>query len=232
MGAKLFLFRTSYFALSLNIEKQQSLNLNLGISSEELADALAEQEYYVLDDFLSEKEVMGLREAFAHHREQENFQRAGIGNAHLYQVDRDIRGDYIKWIDPEEAFPAALHFLQKIDSLMQDLNRLLFLSLKDFECHYAIYPPGTFYEKHLDQFRSTNNRKVSFACYLNPDWKMEDGGELRLFLGEEELDVAPIAGRLALFRSDTVPHEVLTTNADRYSITGWMRDRPIDLPYL
>lgn len=199
---------------------------------DEVADALAEREFCVIDDFLTPHEVEALRKAFAHHREQENFHRAGIGNAHLFHVDRDIRGDYIKWIDPADAFPAALDFLQNIEGLMQELNRLLFLSLKDFECHYAIYPPGTFYEKHLDQFKSTNNRKISFACYLNPDWEPGDGGELRLFLDNREIDVEPRAGRLALFRSDTVPHEVLTTRTDRYSITGWMRDRPIDLPYL
>lgn len=176
-------------------------------------------------------EVEALRGVFSQQREAEIFQKAGIGNAHLFTVNREIRGDYIKWINPEDAFPAALDFLGRIKSLMLDLNRLLFLSLKDFECHYAIYPPGTFYEKHLDQFKTTQNRKISFAFYLNPNWQPGDGGELRLYLRDRTEDVAPLAGRLALFRSDTVEHEVLEAHKDRYSITGWLRDRPVGLPY-
>ncbi|MDZ7848107.1 MAG: 2OG-Fe(II) oxygenase [Owenweeksia sp.] len=202
-----------------------------GITYEEMADHLADEEFVILDEYLSPAEVEELVHAFAKHRQEDNFHRAGIGNAHHFQVDKQIRGDYIKWINPEEALPVAKEFLDRIEELMQSLSRYLFLSLRDFECHYAIYPPGTFYEKHLDQFKSTNNRKISFACYLNRRWKRGDGGELRLYLGDETLDVEPLAGRLALFRSDTVPHEVLSTNKDRYSITGWMCDRPVDLPF-
>lgn len=198
---------------------------------ENIADQLAGKEFAIVDDFLSPVEVDALYQIFEKHREQHNFQKAGVGNAHHFTVDREVRGDYIKWIDPATALPAAQDFLNKIEALMMALNRLLFLSMKDFECHYALYPPGTFYEKHLDQFKSTNNRKISFAFYLNKNWQEKDGGCLRLYREEGNLDIAPLAGRLALFRSDTVEHEVLVTHADRYSITGWMRDRPIDLPY-
>ena len=33
------------------------------------------------------------------------------------------------------------------------LNRDLFLGLEDFESHFAMYPPGAFYLKHVDRFR-------------------------------------------------------------------------------
>ena len=58
---------------------------------------------------------------------------------------------------------------------MAELNRALFLSLKDYETHFAIYPPGTFYEKHVDQFQSSGARKISFAFYLNENWTQSDG---------------------------------------------------------
>ncbi|MGB0175565.1 MAG: 2OG-Fe(II) oxygenase [Owenweeksia sp.] len=205
------------------------LNLSLEQSIEEIADNLAQNEFCIIDDFLDEQDIKALHQAITFHREEDNFKKAGIGNAHLFQVDKEVRGDYIKWISREEAQPGTLVFLDKIEALMQSLSRILFLSLKDYECHFAIYPPGTFYEKHLDQFKSTSNRKISFAFYLNQSWKKGDGGELRLHR-EEIVDIEPQAGRLALFRSDTVEHEVLITTRDRYSITGWMRDRPIDLP--
>lgn len=198
---------------------------------EKIADSLAEQEFCVIDDFASPELIDELLEAIAFHQEEENFHKAGIGNAHLFTVDKEIRGDYVKWIYEEDARPATLVYLRGVENLMASLNRLLFLSLKDLECHYAIYPPGTFYEKHLDQFKSTNNRKISFAFYLNKNWQPGDGGELRLYREEGHVDVQPVAGRLAIFRSDTVEHEVLVTTKDRYSITGWMRDRPVDIPF-
>ncbi len=205
------------------------LNFSIAESMDRIADDLAQKEFCIIDHFLNASEIEALHKALAFHRAEDNFKKAGIGNAHLFQVDREIRGDYIKWISREKAQPAAIHFLERIETLMESLNQTLFLSLKDYECHFAIYPPGTFYEKHLDQFRSTNNRKISFAFYLNKNWKKGDGGELRLHQ-EEILDIEPLMGRLVLFRSDTVEHEVLVTSKDRYSITGWMRDRPIDLP--
>ncbi len=199
---------------------------------EELADGLALNGYSIVENFLPPEEINQLLRVIEMHREEDRFRKAGIGNAYLFKVDKGVRGDYIKWIDPEDAAPAALDFLKSIGRLMDGLNRLLFLSLKDFECHYAIYPPGTFYEKHLDQFKSTNNRKISFAFYLNKNWGPKDGGELRLYRENGPIDIAPVAGRLALFRSDTVEHEVLITHKERCSITGWLRDRPVDLPFL
>lgn len=201
-------------------------------SIDQIADSLAEKEFCIIDQFLSADAVVRLKEVMDHHREQEAFHKAGIGQLHNFQIDRDIRGDRIKWISKEEAMAPTLYFLQRIEGLMADLNRALFLSLKDYETHFAIYPPGTFYEKHVDQFQSSGARKISFAFYLNENWSETDGGELRLFEGDEYLDIEPIAGRLAVFRSDTVEHEVMSTNVNRYSITGWMLDRPIDLPYV
>lgn len=131
---------------------------------------------------------------------------------------------------PCRSGPATVRFIEIMEGLMAELNQLLYLSMKDFECHFALYPPGTFYEKHLDQFHGSRQRKLSFALYLNPDWVPKHGGSLRLHLPEGITDLAPLAGNLAIFRSDTVMHEVLSTAVNRYSITGWMRDRPLDFP--
>jgi SM-20-related protein len=93
----------------------------------------------------------------------------------------------------------------------------------------ALYPPGSFYRKHLDQFRGATHRKVSAILYLNPDWSPADGGELRLYLapsGEgDHLDIAPLGGTLVTFLSDRFHHEVLPTRRERRSLTGWFRVR-------
>ena len=54
-----------------------------------------------------------------------------------------------------------------MDSLREALNRGLFLGLEDFECHFALYPPGAFYRKHVDRFRDDDRRMVSAVIYLN-----------------------------------------------------------------
>ncbi len=197
---------------------------------ERIADDLATQEFSVVDDFLAPEEVKALKAVFHYHLEQENFKKAGIGTAQHFTVDREVRGDWIRWMDPQDPQEATTAFLERINQLMHGLNRLLFLSLKDFECHFALYPPGSYYEKHIDQFRNADYRKLSFAFYLNEEWQAGDGGELRIYQEQDVIDIPPLSGRLILFRSDTVAHEVLTTSKDRYSVTGWLRDQPLDLP--
>jgi len=197
-----------------------------------VADLLGNQWFCCLDGFLNTTEVADLRQAFKLQQEADALKKAGVGQDHQFTVDRSVRGDYIKWIEPKEALPAAQLFLQRVQGVLEALNPLLFLSLKDFECHYALYPPGSFYEKHIDQFQGSSHRLLSFACYLNPQWKEAHGGCLRLYSASgESHEIAPLAGRLVIFRSDLVPHEVLTTAVNRYSITGWLRDQPINLPY-
>jgi SM-20-related protein len=119
---------------------------------------------------------------------------------------------------------------------MQYLNRTCYLGLKDFEAHYAVYPPETFYKRHLDQFKYNDHRKITFITYLNENWKTTDGGEICLYLpganGEETVKFLPEAGRFLLFRSDLLEHEVKITQRERYSITGWMLDQLHDLTFL
>ena len=61
---------------------------------------------------------------------------------------------------------------------------------------------------------------------------MGDGGELRLHLTDGEvIDLAPEGGRVVMFWSDEIPHEVLPTapdckedeeEFDRYALTIWI----------
>ncbi len=197
---------------------------------EDLLDQLAERSWLVLDNFLSLEELNALLKEFEQHRKQEDLRRAGIGNAFHYQKDKEVRGDYIVWIDKEESASHTWSFYQRMLSFMGDLNRGLLLSMKEIEAHFALYPPGAFYQRHVDQFKNNGHRILSFACYLNRNWQEGDGGEIEIVDGDQIVVIPPLAGRLVLFRSDLVEHAVLKTHKDRISITGWMLDRPIDLP--
>ncbi|MFQ6573472.1 2OG-Fe(II) oxygenase [Pseudomonas sp. UM16] len=150
---------------------------------------------------------------------------AAVGRGATQVVREGIRGDHIQWLEPGQA-ECCDQYLALMDGLREALNRGLFLGLEDFECHFALYPPGAFYRKHLDRFRDDDRRTVSAVIYLNPDWLPSDGGQLRMSLKDGvEHDVEPIGGCLVVFLSGDVPHEVLPARRERLSVTGWFRRR-------
>ncbi|KQZ86566.1 MULTISPECIES: 2OG-Fe(II) oxygenase [unclassified Pseudomonas] len=150
---------------------------------------------------------------------------AAVGRGPLSEVREGIRGDHIQWIEPGQA-DACDSYLGLMDSLREAMNRGLFLGLEDFESHFAMYPPGAFYLRHLDRFRDDDRRMVSAVVYLNDAWLPEHGGQLRMYLDESaEYDVVPVGGCLVVFLSGEVPHEVLPATRERLSLTGWFRRR-------
>ncbi|WP_260957378.1 2OG-Fe(II) oxygenase [Pseudomonas citri] len=154
---------------------------------------------------------------------------AGVGRGSSSQVREGVRGDRIQWLEPGQA-EACDRYLAWMDSLREALNRGLFLGLEDFESHFALYPPGAFYLKHVDRFRDDDRRAVSAVLYLNEDWLPEQGGQLRMYLDEGvEHDVVPCGGCLVVFLSGSVPHEVLPATRERLSLTGWFRRRGNEL---
>lgn len=196
-----------------------------------IADGLAEHGYAVADQFLSQPEVNEILgssdfEASAH------FKKAGIGNKQSLQIQESIRGDYIKWLDHTNSSQGVQRYLGRLGELVQYLNQALFLSLKDVEVHMTVYPIGSFYKRHLDQFKKDDHRKLSVILYLNANWKEEQGGQLRMYLPDQTKDFLPIAGRLVIFRSDEIEHEVLPALRERLSITGWVLDRFADLKHI
>ncbi|EPA97083.1 2OG-Fe(II) oxygenase [Pseudomonas umsongensis] len=150
---------------------------------------------------------------------------AAVGRGPSSEIREGIRGDHIQWIEPGQA-EVCDSYLALMDSLREALNRGLFLGLEDFESHFAMYPPGAFYLKHVDRFRDDDRRMVSAVVYLNDAWLPEQGGQLRMYLEEgAQYDVVPIGGCLVVFLSGEVPHEVLPASRERLSLTGWFRRR-------
>lgn len=190
---------------------------------ENIADGLSRIGYAVVDSFLIREECNAIRSHRWLAGPIAELQRAGIGKDNR-QVNEAVRGDFIRWIDPNDADAALAVYLNRLILLRQFLNENLFLSLKDQEIHIARYPPGAFYKRHLDQFQRDSHRKISVICYLNENWKPEHGGELRMYTDHGEQDVQPIEGRLVCFRSDLIEHEVLPSTRERASITGWLLD--------
>jgi SM-20-related protein len=153
--------------------------------------------------------------------------RAGVGRGDDRQVNRFVRTDETCWLDP--GAPAVAAFLSWMERLRLGINRHLYLGLFDYEAHFARYPTGAYYKRHLDAFDGVGrNRVVSTVLYLNPQWQPADGGEMLLYApgegGPAVVErVAPVYGRLAVFLSERFPHEVLATRTMRFSVAGWFR---------
>jgi SM-20-related protein len=195
-------------------------------SFDEAADRLAGDGWCILPGFL-EHDLVGRLAAEAEEGWQAGcFRHAGIGRGEDWELRPEIRSDKVLWLESASCTPAQALYLARLEALRHALNGRLFLGLFDFEGHLAVYPPGTRYRKHLDQFRDLGARVLTCVFYLNTEWEDGDGGELRLFLDDGgRVDVLPRGGRLVMFFSDRFYHEVLPGRRNRYSITGWFRRR-------
>lgn len=192
---------------------------------EEIIQCLIEGGYGSCDQLLPTPVADGLRERLLSHFAAGEMYPAGVGRKFDYQANAAIRGDVIRWIEPNTAHDAEVAFLEKVRGLMQYLNRTCFTSLNDFEFHYAYYDVHSFYRRHLDQFKTHSGRKFSMVYYLNaPDWSEADGGTLRLFFPERTVDILPAHNRIVFFRSDEIEHEVMPALLrPRLSIAGWLK---------
>lgn len=194
-------------------------------------DDLADQDYVIIDNFLSTDDLEKIKLFFKAKLEADDLEKAGIGTLADHTINTAIRGDYIYWINQSEDSELTEIFKQT-SMLIEKIKRYCFLSISDFECHIAYYPKGSFYKAHYDQFKERNNRILSFVLYLNTDWKEGDGGELIIHENGKATTVKPFENRLVLFKSATVLHEVALTNQPRYSLTGWMLNNPVGLGFL
>jgi SM-20-related protein len=191
---------------------------------------IASKKYSIIEDFFTEEQVATLREELLIKYEADSFKKAAIGNRVNEVIAKSIRGDVILWMDEKTASTREMPFFNKINDLIGYLNKTCFMGILHKEFHYAIYPTGTFYKRHIDTFQNDDRRKLSFVCYLNDeDWQPENGGELVLYLDkngiETEKIIYPFPGRVVIFESQIIEHEVKPVNTKRLSITGWLKTR-------
>jgi SM-20-related protein len=179
----------------------------------------------VRDQFLAPAQIRALADCARQRRARGDFDAARIGGGPNLQRREDIRGDSTCWITPP-LWPAEQVLLGELERLRLELNRESQLGLFELELHYAWYPPGAGYQRHVDQPQGRVQRLVSLVLYLNENWTPEAGGELRIFdAADGHRDIAPVAGRLVCFLTPGREHAVLPTQLDRLSVSGWFRTR-------
>ena len=97
----------------------------------------------------------------------------------------------------------------------------------------ASYPPGALYHRHLDSYAGNDiPRLITVLLYLI--WEPQRGGQLRALNSgppdepREPFDVEPRPGRLCVFFSQEVEHQVLKSEGDRFALTLWIWDTKKD----
>ncbi|MBL3876116.1 2OG-Fe(II) oxygenase [Pseudomonas syringae pv. theae] len=194
-----------------------------------IVDDLAANGWSQQNIFLPEALTLELAQECRKRAAEGELEPAAVGRGPAQEIREGIRGDRIQWLEPGQV-ECCDSYLELMDSLRQALNRGLFLGLEDYESHFALYPPGARYLRHVDRFRNDDKRMVSAVLYLNNAWLPEHGGQLRMYLKDDlAYDVQPTGGCLVVFLSGDIPHEVMPATRDRLSLTGWFRRRGNEL---
>ena len=148
---------------------------------------------------------------------------AGIGNEQKLQQNQLVRNDIIYWLDRKNNNIYENEFLTQIEAFISYLNESCYAGITGYEFHYSLYEKGAFYRKHLDQFQDNSSRQFSLISYLNCEWEIADGGELCIYQENNIQKISPTNGKTIFFKSNELVHEVLTTQKQRLSITGWLK---------
>lgn len=196
---------------------------------EQIALELADNGWSVTPGFVAPELMQQLAVEAREDWHAGEFRHAGVGRGDQLEVRPEIRNDRVMWLDPANLTPAQQTYFDQLEQLRQAINSRLYMGLFDFEGHLAVYPPGSFYRRHVDQFRDIGLRTVTTILYLNEDWSTRDGGQLRLYTDPDDpqvyQEILPIGGRLVTFLSADFEHEVLPARRDRLSLTGWFKIR-------
>jgi SM-20-related protein len=149
--------------------------------AERIALTLAEQGWCVSDAFIPPLLTSQRRHEAETHWHQGAFRRAGVGGGNDRELRDEVRTDRVAWLDPLRLSGAQQLDWERLEAVRLAVNPTLSLGLYEFEAHLAVYPAGTYYRKHLDQFRGIAGRRLSCVLYLYPDWSEAEGGAPRIY---------------------------------------------------
>ncbi|MCM8542029.1 MAG: 2OG-Fe(II) oxygenase [Lentisphaeraceae bacterium] len=198
------------------------------VSFEKITQELSEKRFSSVDNFLPQTLYKSLcREVRRQHMEGLT-RPAKVGRLASARQNKKIRGDKIRWVS-KDLTPASVHkVFDIVEDLRMYLKQNLFLPLHDSEYHFAVYPPGGYYKRHLDCHKNANNRVITFILYLNrKNWSAKNGGQLKVWHSKAETEeILPVGNRLVVFSSPDFYHSVLPCQVNRCSLTGWFRRVP------
>ena len=188
-----------------------------------LINSFIDDQVGIADNFLGKELAAHLAENLLSLHADHELRAAGTGNSAEVLHDKSVRSDKICWLERANDNAHEADFFKLMDLFVNHLNSTCYTGITGYEFHYALYEKGSFYKKHMDQFRNNSSRKYSMIMYLNEGWKESDGGELCIYTGDTFQKIAPEHGKSVFFKSDELAHEVLMAHKARMSITGWLK---------
>ncbi len=188
-----------------------------------LVNSYIENKVGLAEGFITEILAAHLRANLLAFHSGKQMKAAGIGNNAKFIENKQVRSDKIYWLDREHNDVHENSFFDLMDEFVKYLNRTCYAGITSYEFHYALYEKGSFYKRHLDQFKDNSSRAFSMIMYLNVDWKEGDGGELCVYHPSENQIINPINRKCVFFKSSELEHEVLVSHQQRMSITGWLK---------
>jgi SM-20-related protein len=192
----------------------------LEITFDELIDSYLATNVGTVKNFLSKALSAHLADNITALYADDLLLSAGTGNDLLVKHDKRIRSDKIYWLDRIHNNVYENDFFDLMDRFVKHLNSTCYTGITGYEFHYTLYEKGSFYKRHLDNFKQNGTRAFSMIMYLNNE---VDGGALRIYQGNASQDITPNAGKSVFFKSNELEHEVLVTHLPRMSITGWLK---------
>lgn len=226
-----------------------SYGSNLQFWTQDRVDALNQNGYFVVDDWLGDSALSQCRtdaeSLFSsgllrpgHMRDSSSLSSAWKSSA---------RGDHILFLrsgDEEIAscsgISQILHAMSSIQrevDLLNDARTSKPFSSTNTEFQLAVYDAaGTGYVMHRDAGPNGPYRRLTVIYYINDKSDELDGGALRILLPHPDqvpsssgdlttlnVDLAPRGDRLIVFQSEWLWHQVCPTNFRRMAITMWIR---------
>ncbi|MDZ7657772.1 hypothetical protein [Fodinibius sp.] len=86
---------------------------------------LAEQEYFFVDNFIPDQLYKETQQYFQQLLDEREFNKAAIGTNQQRQIESNIRGDFIYWLDKQEDTKISSLFIL-FDEVLAKLREYLF----------------------------------------------------------------------------------------------------------
>lgn len=186
---------------------------------------------FVLDGFMAEEEIAGLRDYAEQHRA--DFHPAKVGGSAGGRVDHSRRRALVLYPGP-----LASQIRERVMAILPQAQQALGLPTAPAErvdAQITASPDGGFYNRHTDNSSGpAAGRKISYVLFVHRSPPAFTGGELVLYPhGSADLhtgrrEIAPQTGRIVLFPSGLL-HEIMPvhTSGDliedaRLTVNGWI----------
>ncbi len=164
-----------------------------------LIDSFIENKVGIAESFLNKHLAGHLKENLLALYKENQLLSAGTGNNQKAEYNKLFRSDIIYWLDRKHNNPHENSFFDLMDNFVEHLNATCYMGITSYEFHYTLYETGSFYKKHLDQFRNNDSRKYSMIMYLNEEWQEKDGGELCIHYQDKLQNISPDNGKGVFF---------------------------------